>query len=72
MWRGSREVLSDIDLDVRRGEIVTLIGPNGAGKTTLVRMLLGIEQPDRGRISNRPRRASATFRNASKSTRPSR
>jgi zinc transport system ATP-binding protein len=50
MWRGSREVLSDINLDVRRGEIVTLIGPNGAGKTTLVRILLGIEHPERGRI----------------------
>jgi zinc transport system ATP-binding protein len=50
MKRGAREVLSDVDLDVRRGEIVTLIGPNGAGKTTLVRLLLGIEQPDRGRI----------------------
>lgn len=50
MWRGSREVLSDINLDVGRGEIVTLIGPNGAGKTTLVRILLGIEHPERGRI----------------------
>lgn len=50
MSRGSREVLSDINLDVRRGEIVTLIGPNGAGKTTLVRILLGIEQPQRGRV----------------------
>ncbi|MET0430998.1 MAG: zinc ABC transporter ATP-binding protein ZnuC [Hyphomicrobium sp.] len=50
MERGSREVLSDIDLDVRPGEIVTLIGPNGAGKTTLVRLLLGIEKPTRGRI----------------------
>ena len=50
MWRGSREVLTDINLDVRRGEIVTLIGPNGAGKTTLVRLLLGIEKPDAGRV----------------------
>lgn len=50
MWRGSREVLADINLDVRRGEIVTLIGPNGAGKTTLVRILLGIEQPGEGRV----------------------
>ncbi len=50
MRRGDREVLSDVDIDVRRGEIVTLIGANGAGKTTLVRLLLGIEQPARGRV----------------------
>ncbi len=50
MKRGSREVLSNVDLDVCRGEIVTVIGPNGAGKTTLVRLLLGIEQPTKGRI----------------------
>ncbi len=50
MMRAGREVLSNVDLDVRPGEIVTLIGPNGAGKTTLVRLLLGIEQPTRGRI----------------------
>lgn len=50
MDRSGREVLSNVDLDVHRGEIVTLIGPNGAGKTTLVRLMLGIEQPTRGRI----------------------
>jgi zinc transport system ATP-binding protein len=50
MTLGGREVLSNVDLDVCRGEIVTLIGPNGAGKTTLVRLLLGIEQPTHGRI----------------------
>lgn len=50
MKHGGRETLSNVDLDVRRGEIVTLIGPNGAGKTTLVRLLLGIEQPTHGRI----------------------
>jgi zinc transport system ATP-binding protein len=50
MKRGDREVLSNIDLDVRPGEIVTLIGPNGAGKTTLVRLLLGIERPTAGHI----------------------
>jgi len=52
LWlrRGGRDVIADVSLDVRRGEIVTLIGPNGAGKTTLVRLVLGIEQPDSGRI----------------------
>jgi zinc transport system ATP-binding protein len=46
--RGGRQILQNIDLDINRGEIVTLIGPNGAGKTTLVRILLGLEQPDNG------------------------
>ena len=34
--------LCDVDLEIRRGEVVTLWGPNGAGKTTLLRCLLGI------------------------------
>lgn len=52
LWfrRGGRDIISNVDLDVRPGEIVTLIGPNGAGKTTLVRLVLGIEKPDRGLI----------------------
>ncbi|WP_239153459.1 anchored repeat-type ABC transporter ATP-binding subunit [Virgisporangium aliadipatigenens] len=37
-----REVLVDVDLRVRSGEIVGLIGPNGAGKTTLLRTILGL------------------------------
>jgi zinc transport system ATP-binding protein len=48
--RGGRALLQDVDIEVRRGEIVTLIGPNGAGKTTLVRVLLGILQPNRGEV----------------------
>jgi zinc transport system ATP-binding protein len=52
LWlhRDGRDIIAGVDLDVRRGEIVTLIGPNGAGKTTLVRLVLGIEKSDRGRI----------------------
>ncbi len=41
-------VLDHVGIEVRRGEIVTLIGPNGAGKTTLVKVLLGLQRPDRG------------------------
>jgi ABC-type molybdenum transport system ATPase subunit/photorepair protein PhrA len=48
--RGGRTLLQEVDIEVRRGEIVTLIGPNGAGKTTLVRVLLGILLPDRGEV----------------------
>jgi zinc transport system ATP-binding protein len=48
--RNGRNLLDDIDLDINKREIVTLIGPNGAGKTTLVRVLLGLEPPDRGEV----------------------
>jgi zinc transport system ATP-binding protein len=51
--RNGRVLLNGIDLDIRKREIVTLIGPNGAGKTTLVRVLLGLEQPDRGEVRRR-------------------
>ncbi len=51
--RHGRDLLIDVDLDIREREIVTLIGPNGAGKTTLVRVLLGLEKPDRGVVRRR-------------------
>ncbi len=51
---GGRAVLDRVDLDVSRGEIVTLIGPNGSGKTTLVRALLGLLGPDAGTVSRAP------------------
>ncbi len=47
-------VLSDVDLAVREREIVTLIGPNGSGKSTLVRLVLGLLEPDRGRLVLKP------------------
>ena len=53
LMRGGRPVLDGVDIDIHKGEIVTLIGPNGAGKTTLVRVLLGLEAPDRGTIRRR-------------------
>ncbi|WP_295557981.1 ATP-binding cassette domain-containing protein [uncultured Hyphomicrobium sp.] len=52
--RAGRVILSDIDIDIHAGEILTLIGPNGAGKTTLVRTLLGLERPDGGSVRRRP------------------
>jgi len=51
---GPRTVLDGVDLEVQPGEIVTLIGPNGAGKTSLVRVLLGLQRPDAGRVERRP------------------
>jgi ribose transport system ATP-binding protein len=47
---GRVEVLSQIDLDVRAGEIVALLGENGAGKSTLIKVLTGLYARDAGEI----------------------
>ena len=45
-----RPLLDAIDLDVARGEIVTIMGPSGCGKTTLLRLLVGLEKPAAGTL----------------------
>jgi ABC-2 type transport system ATP-binding protein len=47
---GSTTAVSDLDLEVTRGESFGLLGPNGAGKTTTLKMMLGLLRPDRGTI----------------------
>jgi ABC-2 type transport system ATP-binding protein len=47
---GTRDVLSGIDLDVQRGEVVALLGPNGAGKTTTLEILEGHRTRDSGEV----------------------
>ena len=44
------DVLSGIDLQVERGEILSLIGPSGSGKSTLLRVIVGLLPPDSGRM----------------------
>jgi lipopolysaccharide export system ATP-binding protein len=46
----SRQVVRDLSLEVRQGEIVGLLGPNGAGKTTAFYMIVGLVAADAGRI----------------------
>ena len=48
--RGGRHILEHASITVGRGEIVTLIGPNGAGKSMLIRVALGLEPLDSGRV----------------------
>lgn len=43
-------VLADVDLAIERGERLAVVGPNGGGKTTLLRLLLGLLEPQGGRI----------------------
>lgn len=47
---GTKHVLAGIDLDIQRGEFVTLLGRSGTGKTTLLRILAGLELADRGEV----------------------
>ena len=47
---GGLRVLSELDLHVDEGEIVSVIGPNGAGKTTLFNLITGIYRPSQGEI----------------------
>ena len=47
---GGLQVVTDLDLAVEEGEIVSVIGPNGAGKTTLFNLITGIYRPDEGDI----------------------
>ncbi|RLA08115.1 MAG: zinc ABC transporter ATP-binding protein ZnuC [Gammaproteobacteria bacterium] len=46
----SKVILSDINLQINSGEIVTIIGPNGSGKTTLLKILMKLEKPNNGKI----------------------
>jgi len=53
VWKfhGATVVLADVDLVVPPGARIGLVGPNGVGKSSLLRLLAGLEQPDRGAVT---------------------
>jgi branched-chain amino acid transport system ATP-binding protein len=50
LFYGDAQALSDVSLEVGKGEIVAIVGANGAGKSSLIRCIAGIEAPRSGRI----------------------
>ncbi|MBS0505851.1 MAG: putative 2-aminoethylphosphonate ABC transporter ATP-binding protein [Proteobacteria bacterium] len=47
---GAFQALTQVDLEIARGELVCFLGPSGCGKTTLLRIIAGLEQPSAGRL----------------------
>lgn len=47
---GKLRALDGINLDIRRGQLLSLLGPNGAGKSTAISLLLGLLRPDQGTV----------------------
>ena len=47
---GSLQVLKGIDLEINKGEIVSIVGPSGAGKTTLLQIMGTLDEPDAGMV----------------------
>ena len=50
-WYGAAQILFDVDLQVRRGEVVALMGRNGAGKSTTLKALMGLLDKRRGSVN---------------------
>jgi NitT/TauT family transport system ATP-binding protein len=53
--------LAPLDLDVERGQWVTLLGPSGCGKSTLLKLVAGLEVPGEGRVETSVARAKMSF-----------
>lgn len=67
---GSLQVLKGIDLEINKGEVVSIVGPSGAGKTTLLQIMGTLDDPDTGSIyigetnvSKMKEKALSAFRN---------
>ena len=67
---GDLQVLKGVNLEVNKGEVISIVGPSGAGKTTLLQLIGTLDRPDSGKIyfngedlSRLNSKKLATFRN---------
>lgn len=63
---GRRNIISDVSLAVKEGEVFGFLGPNGAGKTTTIKMILGLLSIDKGNISIMGNNIEKNFESAMK------
>ena len=50
---GDVEAVKDLSIAIAEGEFLVILGPSGAGKTTMLRLVAGLERPDRGSVTAR-------------------
>ena len=55
-------IIDGVSLEISEGEVIALLGPSGCGKTTLLRLIAGLETPDKGEISIAGKRVSSAAR----------
>jgi len=63
-YAGGFQALKNVDLEIRKGEIIALLGPNGAGKTTLISIICGIVNPSEGSVTVNGHDIIKNYRNA--------
>lgn len=61
---GSKEIIKNLSLELYEGDILGFIGPNGSGKTTTIKMILGLQSIDSGKVTIKNHDISSDFENA--------
>ena len=59
-YGGAEPALTDISLDVKEGEFLSIVGPSGCGKSTLLKLISGLERPSAGEVRVRGERVNGT------------
>ena len=62
--RGSRELLSNLDIEIAAGEILAILGPSGMGKTTLLHAVAGLIEPSSGEITTSVEQPGMAFQDS--------